>query len=742
MKNKPYIFFVLFLFVLKMNAQNFLPYSQDNFCFDDIIKVNPGPLNNTKNMVVAKLTTNGSQKDVIVTDPGNDRIKFYSFVPATGSFSFQALLPVPGGFGNAQEQAVDVGFFNSDLLPDLVFTTDSFIFVFTNSGNYNFTFNQKIAIITPFVGKPHFLKVDNIDNSGFDDFYFISTTGTGLTLIPFSNTGTSFFATASQNIFTTASYVPAANFDISIGNILNDPDGLKDVMLTYDQVADSVVFLENTSLPNNFSFNYHQTYLSPAPLSSPNYYIKKSEIADVNSDGKLDFVFIGTTGAFGDKIKVYAGINSFNLSFHVDIPTVCDFSDFKIGHINGDSNIDFVGIGNIFSFSGVVVYPGNGNNITYFNQSTTISLPLVPHPDELQLSDVDANGLNDIVFKPSKGNTDHTYMIANFSSDVFASVSPSLNCGANPSTFAATTLVTFTNTLNYNWEYIPTGSIVATTSAFNSTVAGQYKALVDFNMYSGNTCTLRSDTINLISNTPTIGVTQQNLKVCYAQTATTTAFGAATYTWYAGSTGPVSTTPTLSVQGLSTITYTVVGELTNGCKGTNTVTVSLHPLNTDNILASKNPACLGDVVTLSLPSVFSYTWNNTNFNPLFNIAPTVASTYTLDFTDTLGCISSKTITIDVDPNCTPKIYTGVTINGDNNNNFFRIDNIENFANNTVTIYNRWGKEIFTTPKYNNNTNYWPTAEHLRTLTPSTYFFVVNFGDGTPLQKGWVELISN
>lgn len=739
MKNKTLIFVVLFASVFKINAQNVLPYSQDNFCFDEAIKVNPSTLFSTKNLVVEKLTTTSTQKDVIVTDANNNLIKFYSFLPATGSFSFQALINVQGGFGSGQQQAIDVGFFNSDLLPDLVFTTDSFIYIYQNNGNYTFTLMQQITIATAFIGKDHFLKVDNIDNDNFDEFYFISSAGTGITVMPFSNAGSSFFQAGSQNVFMNASYLPAANLDISLGNIQGDPDGLKDMMLTYDQVADSVVFLENTSLPANLSFNYHQTYLSPAPQSSPDFYIKKSEIADVNGDSKLDFVFIGN-GTFGDKIKVYAGINAFNLSFHVDIPTVCNFSDFKIGYINGDSNIDFVGIGSVVGFSGIVVYPGNGNNITYFNASTTISLPLIPHPDELQLADVDANGINDIIFKPWKNNIDHTYMIANFSSNVFASVTPSVNCGASPSTFAATTISTFTNSLNYNWEYIPTGSIVATTSAFNTTVTGQYKALVDFNMYSNNTCTLRSDTINLTLNTPTIGVTQQNLKVCYAQTATTTAFGAATYTWYSGSTGPISTTQTLSVQGLSNTTYTVIGQLTNGCKGTNTVNVNLHPLNMDNIIASKNPACLGDMITLSFPAVASYTWNNSNFNPLFMISPTGSTTYTLDFTDTLGCASSKTISIDVDPNCTPKIYTGITING--NNNTFRIDNIENFTNNTVTIYNRWGKEIFTTLKYDNAINYWPTAEHLRTLIPSTYFFVVNFGDGTPLQKGWVELISN
>jgi len=740
MKNINIILFLFFICVLKINAQNTLPYSQDNFCFDEVINVNQSAINNTRNLVVSKLTTGSAHKDVVVTDVGNNIIKFYSFL-ASGSFSFQTFLTVPGGFGSGQQQSVDVGFFNSDLLPDLVFTTDSFIFVFTNNDNYNFTFNQKIAIITPFIGGPHFLKVDNIDNSGFDDFYFISSSSTGLTLVAFSNTGTAFFPGTSQNFFTTASYLPAASFDISLGNIQNDPDGLKDVMLTYDQVADSVVFLENTSLPNNLSFNYYQTFLSPVSSTSPDYYIKKSEIADINGDGKLDFVFIGN-GSLGDRIKVYAGINSFNLSFHVTIPTVCNFSDFKIGHMTGDSHIDFVGIGNVFSVSGMVVYPGNGNNLTYFNPSTTISFPLIPHPDELQLADVDANGKNDIVFKPWKNNIDHTYMIANYSNNIFASATPSVNCGAGPSTLVTTMVNTFTNSMNYNWEYIPTGSIVASTSAFSTTVTGQYKALVDFNMYSGNTCTLRSDTIKLISNTPIINVVSQNLKACYNNTVATTASGAASYTWVSSSNTVVSTTQTLSVTVLSNSIYTVIGALTNGCKGTNTVNVSLHPLNTDNIIASKNPACIGDAVTLSLPAVASHTWNNTNFNPLFIVSPTAATTYSLDFTDTLGCVSSKTITIDVDANCSPKIYTGVTINGNNNNNIFRIDNIENYKNNTVTIYNRWGREIFTTPKYDNTSNYWPTAEHLKTLTPSTYFFVVNFGDGSALQKGWVELITN
>lgn len=111
-------------------------------------------------------------------------------------------------------------------------------------------------------------------------------------------------------------------------------------------------------------------------------------------------------------------------------------------------------------------------------------------------------------------------------------------------------------------------------------------------------------------------------------------------------------------------------------------------------------------------------------------------------TSTSQTITPAPITInDQNGPCKVKIYTGVTPNGDGENDVWIIDNIDEFPNNHVVIFNRWGLKVFETNGYNNTTKAWPAKGETANLVPSTYFYVLNLGNGTVL-KGWVELISN
>ena len=50
--------------------------------------------------------------------------------------------------------------------------------------------------------------------------------------------------------------------------------------------------------------------------------------------------------------------------------------------------------------------------------------------------------------------------------------------------------------------------------------------------------------------------------------------------------------------------------------------------------------------------------------------------------------------LESDEDCKLHFYTGITPNGDGRNDKWVIENIEQFPNNHVLIFNRWGQEIF------------------------------------------------
>jgi gliding motility-associated-like protein len=79
------------------------------------------------------------------------------------------------------------------------------------------------------------------------------------------------------------------------------------------------------------------------------------------------------------------------------------------------------------------------------------------------------------------------------------------------------------------------------------------------------------------------------------------------------------------------------------------------------------------------------------------------------------------------------IYNAVSPNGDNLNDYFKIDGITNFPNNSVTIYNRWGVKVFETKGYDSNGNNFNGYSQGRVTTAGgnklpdgTYFYIIEY----------------
>ena len=80
------------------------------------------------------------------------------------------------------------------------------------------------------------------------------------------------------------------------------------------------------------------------------------------------------------------------------------------------------------------------------------------------------------------------------------------------------------------------------------------------------------------------------------------------------------------------------------------------------------------------------------------------------------------------------VYNVMTPNGDGLNDIFMIKNIENFPNNSVKIFNRWGVEVFSTTGYNPNgdnafrgfSDGRATVRRGERLPTGTYYYVIEY----------------
>ena len=62
-----------------------------------------------------------------------------------------------------------------------------------------------------------------------------------------------------------------------------------------------------------------------------------------------------------------------------------------------------------------------------------------------------------------------------------------------------------------------------------------------------------------------------------------------------------------------------------------------------------------------------------------------------------------------------------------------IDNIQLYPGNSLTIFNRWGRQVYATTNYQNN---WGQEA---SLAAGNYFYLLKLPNGTS-QKNWFEVV--
>ncbi|WP_223652972.1 gliding motility-associated C-terminal domain-containing protein [Hymenobacter psoromatis] len=108
-------------------------------------------------------------------------------------------------------------------------------------------------------------------------------------------------------------------------------------------------------------------------------------------------------------------------------------------------------------------------------------------------------------------------------------------------------------------------------------------------------------------------------------------------------------------------------------------------------------------------------------NPLRPLAaPEVTTTYTLS-AGSGGCASSDDVTVTVHPAI--RIPNAFTPNGDGRDDTWQIEFIDQYPDNTVSVFNRWGSRIFSAENYS-RANEWRGDINGQPAPVGTYYYVV------------------
>jgi gliding motility-associated-like protein len=278
-------------------------------------------------------------------------------------------------------------------------------------------------------------------------------------------------------------------------------------------------------------------------------------------------------------------------------------------------------------------------------------------------------------------------------------------------------------TYTYNWN--GPNSYTNNTGSISNIGVGTYSlSIIDSKGCTHDTSFVVSSTLTLLASVNS-GTAQ-----CGAYTYTldgSTSINATSYQWTQLPSTTIANTST-AVANVSVGSNTFILTVTNGtCIDTEMVVLVGYPLpNVDAgpyvAIPKGASAVIGGNPTASTAT--NYVWipatglNSPNIpNP--TTSTTLTTTYTVIVTDANGCTNWDTVTVYIYPEI--DIPSGFSPNGDGKNDYWVIDNIHQFPDCEVEVYNRWGEQLFYSKGYSTP---WDGKYKGQDVPVGTYYYII------------------
>lgn len=255
----------------------------------------------------------------------------------------------------------------------------------------------------------------------------------------------------------------------------------------------------------------------------------------------------------------------------------------------------------------------------------------------------------------------------------------------------------------------------ATDQNIKITEAGTYSVTV-----SENGCQ-RSASITVQEAAPIVIDLGPDKSVCFGETVTLAApTGMASYKWSNGASTP-------SIEVTRSGTYSVEVTSAAGCTATDAITITV-PQEPKLDWPNELFVCYGKPVTLNASiNGATYTWNTGAITPAINVSQ--AGTYSVNITLN-GCSFQRQVVVSAEE-C-PEIPNIITPNGDGKNDTFVMEGADP-ATMQIEIFNRWGKSIYQSDRYDNG---WDAEG----VPAGLYFYHLKSSRSQLTYKGWLEVI--
>ncbi|WP_375578882.1 FG-GAP-like repeat-containing protein [Marivirga tractuosa] len=317
---------------------------------------------------------------------------------------------------------------------------------------------------------------------------------------------------------------------------------------------------------------------------------------------------------------------------------------------------------------------------------------------------------------------------------------PSTACIEVPIDFTNESTVADESIAQYDWDFGDgnTSTDQNPTHAYNS--SGTYEVTLDVSYGGFSSCSSQISQEIVINGALNVAINATANSICEGDSVVLSVDDSfESYEW---DTGETSSTITVSEGG----TYSVNVSDENGCEGVSEISIDEFPIPDVTLTASSMAISQGDTVSITASGLVNHEWtmDSTVLNftdDEIEIAPSTTTTIKVEGQDENGCFGSAEIVIEVDEQTnigdriTPMKF--FSPNNDAIAQFWEIENIENFTQCGVEIYDQQGNKIYEAKPYKND---WEGTSNGSPVPDGVYYYVIRCEESGIARSGSITLL--